>query len=107
MPPRAQARKLMPDSIAANTEAVRSLTSLFMKRIMRKGDKACKWHQYPTYRTEFLPIALEKFHEQYVQLYNDKYGAKKGCKIYFCVSFFLANLLGGRPIGDAMLAQDQ
>ena len=102
MPPRGQARNPKPDSIAANPGAVRLLTSIFKKGIVKKGDKARKWHQHPTYKTEFAQIALEKFRKRYVQLYNEKFGEKKERKFHFCVFHLFTNLLASPTRSYAM-----
>ena len=82
MAPRGPARNPKPDSVAANPEAARLLASLFTKGIVKKGDKARKWHQHPTYCTKFSQIALEKFRKRYTQLYTEKFGENKDCKFF-------------------------
>ena len=61
MTPRGPERNLKPDSVIANPEAARSLTSLFTKGIIKKGDKARKWHKHSTYSSQFSSIAMENF----------------------------------------------
>ena len=56
MPPRNAARNPRPESIAANSESARLLTSLFTKGILKK-DKARKMHQHPTYSAIFSIMA--------------------------------------------------
>ena len=82
MPPRNTARNPRPDSIAANPEVERLLTSLFTKGILKKGDKARKWDQNPTYSAIFTKIAAEKFGKRFIQLHTEKFGAAKERKLF-------------------------
>ena len=81
MAPRNQARNPKPDSVAANPEAARLLSSLFTKGIVKPGGKARKWHQHPTYTMKFQKIAMEKFRKRFVQLYAERYGGGTECKL--------------------------
>ena len=81
MAPRNQARNPEPDSVAANPEAARLLTSLFTKGTVKPGDEARKWHQHPTYAIKFSKIAMEKFRKRFVQLYAEKHGGGTECKL--------------------------
>ena len=82
MAPRAANRNPRPDSIAANPDGARLLTSLFTRGIIKKGNKGRKWHQHPTYSTRFSSIALEKFRKRFVQLYEEKFGPPNDRKFH-------------------------
>ena len=92
MAPRGGIRNPLPDSIAANPEAARLLTSLFSRGIIKKGDKARKWHKHPTYSARFSSVALEKFRKRFVQLYNEKFGAPNDRKSRLLSHFLLLTI---------------
>ena len=92
MLPRSQARNPNTDIIEANPGAKRLLNSIFTNEIVEKV-KARKWHQSPTYKTEFAQIAFKKFLKRYLQLYNQKFSEKKKPKFHFCAFFLFTNLL--------------
>ena len=83
MTARGPARYPKPDSINANPEAARLLTSLFTRGIIKKGDKARQWHKHPTYAAQFSNVALEKFRKRYNHLYGEKFGIKNDRKYNF------------------------
>ena len=102
MAPRCQARNSKPDSVAANPEAAWLRTSLFTKEIVKKDDKARKFHQLPTLSTKVSKIALGRFRKRNAQLYVEKFKRTKN------ISFFqvrnLTNLCASFSWGDSMWA---
>ena len=96
VPPKNQARYPKADSIAANPDASRLLTSLVSSAIVKPGDKARKWHKNPAYSTVFAPVLAEKFSKRLVQLVNEKYGDQTKSKLLLIVSLYFTNDLFNR-----------
>ena len=79
MPPKNAARYPKPDSIAANPDASRLLTSIVSSGIVQPGDKARKWYKHLSYITASSPVSAEKFRKRFMQLLDEKYGDQTKC----------------------------
>ena len=59
MPLKYAARYPKPDSIAANPNASRLLTSIVSSGIVQPGDDARKWYSYLSHITPFSPVSAQ------------------------------------------------
>lgn len=61
MPPKNSARVPKADSITANPDAARVLTSIAASGIVKPGDKAGKWYKYASYSGIFALFSMRNF----------------------------------------------